>query len=59
MVRTKIDGNIRQDRTKDVALAVLGWDVVHVWEHENPEAAADRIEDLWQKKTLRPRAAPE
>ena len=57
--RTKIDGNIRRDRTKDEALAVLGWDVVHAWEHESPKSAANRVEDLWRSKTLRPRAAPE
>lgn len=57
--RAKIDGNLRRDRAKDEALAVLGWDVVHIWEHESPKAAADRVEDLWRNKTLRPRAAPE
>jgi len=57
--RAKIDGNLRRDRAKDEALAVLGWDVVHVWEHESPKTAADRVEDLWRNKTLSPRAAPE
>lgn len=56
--REKIDGNIRRDRLKDEALGLLGWEVLHVWEHEAPESAADRVEDLWRRKTLRPRADP-
>jgi DNA mismatch endonuclease, patch repair protein len=57
--QAKIDGNIQRDRTKDEALITLGWDVLHVWEHESPIAAADRVEDLWCNKTHRPRGAPE
>lgn len=56
--RAKIEGNIQRDRVKDEALGLLGWDVLHVWEHEDPGVAADRVEDLWRRKTLRPRAAP-
>ena len=54
--REKLDGNIRRDKTKDEALAALGWDALHFWEHEDPKVAADRIEDLWRRKTQRPRA---
>jgi DNA mismatch endonuclease (patch repair protein) len=36
-----------------VALATAGWELVFVWEHENPIAAADRIEAL-----VRTRRAP-
>lgn len=54
----KIDGNVRRDRTKDEALGLLGWDVLHVWEHENPKEAADRIEGKWRNK-IRPRALRE
>jgi DNA mismatch endonuclease (patch repair protein) len=56
--RAKIEGNIQRDRAKDKALGLLGWDVMHVWEHEDPEAAAERVEGLWRTKTFRPRAAP-
>ena len=56
--RAKIDGNVHRDRTKDEALDLLGWDVLHVWEHENPKEAADRIEGIWRNK-IRPRALPE
>ena len=57
--RAKIAGNIRRDRIKDEALIVLGWDVLHFWEHEGPEAAADLVEDMWRRKTPRQRVTPE
>ena len=42
--RHKIEANIARDRRIDAALEEEGWVVVRVWEHEIPEAAADRIE---------------
>lgn len=39
----KLDGNVRRDRDTDLRLAVAGWDVVRVWEHETPASAADRV----------------
>lgn len=39
----KLDRNVARDRSKDAALAELGWAALHVWEHEPPEAAADRV----------------
>lgn len=41
---TKIARNIERDRETDTHLAELGWKVVRIWEHENPECAADRVE---------------
>lgn len=35
-----------RDRANDLALRSAGWTVVRVWEHESPEKAAARIEDL-------------
>jgi DNA mismatch endonuclease (patch repair protein) len=49
--RRKIEANMTRDRRIDAALEEEGWIVVRVWEHENPEAAADRIE-----RTVRGRA---
>src|SRR5689334_20738317 len=40
----KLDRNVARDRAKDAALADLGWTVLHIWEHEAPDAAADRVE---------------
>lgn len=48
--RVKLDRNVARDRAKDAALAALGWVVVHVWEHETPAAAADRIEAAWRRR---------
>ncbi|WP_238015564.1 very short patch repair endonuclease [Dactylosporangium sp. AC04546] len=48
--RAKLDRNVARDRAKDVALADLGWVVLHVWEHEAPDAAADRVEVEWRRR---------
>jgi DNA mismatch endonuclease, patch repair protein len=42
--REKIETNRLRDRDTDARLASAGWDVVRVWEHEDPAAAADRVE---------------
>jgi DNA mismatch endonuclease, patch repair protein len=44
--RRKLEGVVRRDRDTDAELASAGWLVVRVWEHEDPEAAADRIAQL-------------
>ncbi|MEY8040029.1 DNA mismatch endonuclease Vsr [Saccharopolyspora cebuensis] len=41
--RRKLDGVVRRDRDTDAELTAAGWAIVRVWEHEDPEAAADRI----------------
>jgi DNA mismatch endonuclease (patch repair protein) len=40
----KLETNERRDRDTDLRLREAGWEVVRVWEHEDPETAADRIE---------------
>jgi DNA mismatch endonuclease (patch repair protein) len=52
----KLARNVERDRENDAALANDGWIVLHVWEHEEPETAADRIEQLWRQLTLGGRA---
>lgn len=42
--RQKIETNRRRDRDTDDRLRAAGWRVERVWEHEDPGAAADRIE---------------
>jgi DNA mismatch endonuclease (patch repair protein) len=41
--RATIDGNCERDRVNNEQLAAEGWTVVRVWEHEDPEAVAERI----------------
>ena len=40
----KLARNVERDRETDTHLAELGWRVVRIWEHENLECAADRVE---------------
>ncbi|HEX8690606.1 MAG TPA: very short patch repair endonuclease [Solirubrobacterales bacterium] len=44
--RQKIETNRRRDRDTDAELRKTGWHVVRVWEHEDPVAAAERIQTL-------------
>jgi len=40
----KLDRNQERDRETSRVLAENGWTVVRIWEHEDPAAAADRVE---------------
>ncbi|MFC7360956.1 very short patch repair endonuclease [Nocardioides astragali] len=40
----KLEANVLRDRDTDRRLAELGWEVVRIWEHEDPEQAAKRVE---------------
>jgi DNA mismatch endonuclease, patch repair protein len=40
----KIAGNVARDRDTDRRLADAGWRVVRVWEHDDVDRAADRVE---------------
>ncbi|CAL9530602.1 hypothetical protein SUDANB37_04050 [Streptomyces sp. enrichment culture] len=44
--RTKIEGNRARDRDTDAKLAAAGWLAVRVWEHEDPDEAAERVRGL-------------
>lgn len=39
----KLDRNVARDQAADEALALAGWKVVRIWEHEKPEDAVGRI----------------
>jgi DNA mismatch endonuclease, patch repair protein len=39
----KIEGNKRRDLEQTSRLVSAGWRVLRVWEHECPEAVADRV----------------
>ena len=40
----KLQANVERDRRVDAALRGSGWTVLRIWEHEDPLAAATRIE---------------
>ena len=44
----KLARNRERDAETDAALAAAGWRVVRVWEHEDPTAAASRIEAAYR-----------
>jgi DNA mismatch endonuclease (patch repair protein) len=48
----KLAGNVERDRRKDVQLEELGWIPIHVWEHEDPVAAAAQIFKIWQERLV-------
>lgn len=41
--RAKLERNVERDRATDGALQQVGWVVIRVWEHDDPEQAALRI----------------
>ena len=51
--QAKLERNVHRDRRNAEALAAAGWTLVIVWEHEDPVAAADRIEALVRATTVR------
>lgn len=48
--RAKIETNQRRDRATNAALVAAGWAVVRVWEHESPDAAAERIVEVIDRR---------
>lgn len=42
--RDKLAANAARDRDTDARLEAAGWTVVRVWEHEDPDSAATKIE---------------
>jgi DNA mismatch endonuclease (patch repair protein) len=41
--KSKLLANRVRDRRNDRALSAVGWLAIHVWEHENMDAAAGRV----------------
>lgn len=57
--REKFEGNVARDSRKAEALADAGWQLILVWEHEEPHAAADRVEEIIRGVALARVAAPD
>jgi DNA mismatch endonuclease, patch repair protein len=49
----KLRRNVERDRYYDVLLAEAGWRVMRIWEHEDPEDSAARVEAHLASLTLR------
>lgn len=50
----KLAANEARDRDTDQRLRALGWDVMRVWEHEDPVRAATLISErveLWSNRS--------
>jgi len=41
----KLALNVARDRAVEVDLIAAGWEVLRVWEHEDPVASADRVSE--------------
>lgn len=54
----KLAANVSRDADSVRRLEDAGWDVVVVWEHEPPEAAADRVEEAVRRRRVRPEVVP-
>lgn len=44
----KLARNVARDRELELALADAGWQVIRVWEHDNPQRAARLIRAIWE-----------
>lgn len=47
--RQKLARNAERDLEKDDALSLLGWNVLHVWEHEDTSAAVGRVAGAYER----------
>ena len=43
--RAKLQRTVERDRETERTLRAFGWDVIRIWEHEDPIEAADRVEE--------------
>lgn len=48
--QAKLNRNVERDREVDRRLRELGWEVVHVWEHEAADQAAERVVAIWRQR---------
>ena len=51
--RAKIESNIARDRDTDARLGAAGWLSLRVWEHEQPDVAAEVIGSLVRTRASR------
>ena len=51
----KVEGNRVRDRDTDGRLAAAGWVSVRIWEHEDPQLGARKVEEVVRARTLKDR----
>lgn len=49
----KLDRTVQRDRETNEALRAAGWTVLRIWEHEDPEEAAQRVVSTLARVRLR------
>jgi DNA mismatch endonuclease (patch repair protein) len=52
----KLARNRERDTETDRLLREHDWEVIRIWEHEDPTEAADRVEEVVRSRLLTPRA---
>ena len=48
----KVENNRARDRNTDERLAEAGWVSIRIWEHEDPQEAAGRVEEVVRSRTV-------
>ncbi len=48
--QTKLNANKARDERATRDLTAAGWHVIRIWEHEDPEAAADFVADIVERR---------
>ena len=51
----KLEKNVARDRDTDARLRQIGWDVIRVWEHEDPTEVAARVQQSYVGRIPHPR----
>jgi DNA mismatch endonuclease (patch repair protein) len=49
----KLHRNTERDREIDARLNAAGWEVIRIWEHEDPTSAAKRIQRAFSSRATR------
>ncbi|MEV0269782.1 very short patch repair endonuclease [Hamadaea sp. NPDC050747] len=52
--QAKLGTNVARDQAVNTSLRELGWAVIRVWEHEDPDEAAARIREAWLERLSDP-----
>lgn len=56
--RDKLDANTARDADTQQRLESAGWRLIVVWEHDDPDAAADLVAEVYRQSLLRKGVSP-